>query len=319
MSSKHNNTHKNRKPPGHYPDGSQSNLFSNKYQNLNSRKAASACPQTYQQHTLISSSTFTDQVGSTEPTDKETDQPLRLTSHCSVPSETGGRQVQMTDTHTIANKPVFRSKLRRQRLRQRVHKRTVFDVARYHEIKNKCRALARTVVATPAPKCKPLPELSRLQALLDVDFETGVLTARVRRQQLQPGDILGANCNGYLQVYIDNEPYRVHRLIWKLCYGKDPDGHLDHRDGNRSNNAISNLRDVTPQQNARNRCKASANSSGRLGVSKCSTTGLWVADIGLNDRSVHLGKYKRLECAVSARECGERYLFGVISQDREAA
>jgi hypothetical protein len=33
---------------------------------------------------------------------------------------------------------------------------------------------------------------------------------------------------------------------------------------------------------------------------------------------VHLGKYERLECAVLARECGERYLFGVVSQDWEA-
>jgi len=132
------------------------------------------------------------------------------------------------------------------------------------------------------------------------------------------GDFAMPGDAAYLQIYIDHKPYRVHRLIWKMYHGRDPVSHVDHRDGNRTNNAIRNLRDVTPLQNARNRCKVSTNSSGRLGVSKCSTTGLWVADIGLNDRSVHLGKYERLECAVSARECGERYLFGVVSQDREA-
>jgi hypothetical protein len=322
MLTRHNTPLNTKKPPGADTlDGSKFD-FARQQNNqiLNSRKAASACLQTYQLRTQISSSTYIGQDDSTEPTDKATDQQAPWTSHCAMLSETGGRQVQMTDTHTATDRPVFKSKLRRQHHRQRIHKRTVFDEARYREIKAKCRALAKTVVATPAPRCKPLPDFDRLHALLVADFETGVLTARVKRPRLQPGDTLGTHSSGgYLQIYIDNEPYRVHRLIWKMFHGRDPVGHVDHRDGSRSNNAIRNLRDVTPLQNSRNRCKVSTNSSGRLGVSKCSRTGLWAADIGCNDQVINLGKYKRLECAIAARECGEKYLFGAVSQNREAA
>jgi len=224
----------------------------------------------------------------------------------------------MFETTSQLERHIFRSKRNRQRKRARIHKRTVFDAARYLEIKNKCLALKKTVRVAPALMYNPLPSVERLNELLVVDFEAGSVWARVTRSRLQRGDLLGQNASGYVQVSIDGRHYKLHRLIWKMKHGCDPTGQIDHIDGNRQNNSIINLRDVTSMENCRNRCQHSSNSSGRLGVTKQSATGLWAAEIGLNGRNIKLGSYADLADAIAARECGELYLYGAVSGNREA-
>ena len=313
--------HKKRKPPGADTlDGSQLNFARQQNnQNPKSAKAASACLETYQTHTRITSSTSTDQESYIAPTDKVTDRRVRSISRSSTQSEVGEKEAQMVDTLETSNKPVFRSKLRRQRQRRRMHKRTVFDAARYDELQAKCLALAKTAKAAPAPKYNRLPSLSRLNELLVTNFETGAVRAKVCRPRLKPGDLLGSNATGYLQIYIDGKPYKLHRVIWKMKYGCDPVGQIDHKDGNKKNNRIANLRDVSPLENNRNRCLKSSCSSGRTGVSRCSTTGLWVAHASINNRVVHLGKYTVLQDAIAARQCGEQFLYGITLEKQEAA
>jgi hypothetical protein len=62
-----------------------------------------------------------------------------------------------------------------------------------------------------------------------------------------------------------------------MFYGKIPDGKvIDHIDGNRKNNVISNLRLLDKSENTRNCKKREDNTSGETGVYK--TGGKWVAD-----------------------------------------
>jgi hypothetical protein len=54
---------------------------------------------------------------------------------------------------------------------------------------------------------------------------------------------------GYWQIVVSNRSYFAHRLAWLYEYGQWPAMFLDHVDGNKVNNAISNLREVTHKEN----------------------------------------------------------------------
>lgn len=59
---------------------------------------------------------------------------------------------------------------------------------------------------------------------------------------------------GYIMANIKGFPRRVHRLVWEAIYGEIPQGlQIDHKDGDRTNNRVSNLRLATNQQNSSNR------------------------------------------------------------------
>lgn len=64
----------------------------------------------------------------------------------------------------------------------------------------------------------------------------------------------GANNCGYREIVFKGKNYKVHKIILETFIEK-PEGNyqVDHIDRNRSNNDISNLRWVTPQENSLNR------------------------------------------------------------------
>lgn len=77
----------------------------------------------------------------------------------------------------------------------------------------------------------------------------------------------------------------LHRLVYELAHGSIPAGlQIDHIDGNRSNNFLSNLRVVTSQQNNCNRTAAK-------GCYFHKPTQKWLAKIKLDGKSKHLGYY----------------------------
>lgn len=68
--------------------------------------------------------------------------------------------------------------------------------------------------------------------------------------------VRGSERNGYLRISIENKQYSIHRLIWETFNGIIPEGYcIDHIDGNRANNSISNLRLVTQSENMKNAMK----------------------------------------------------------------
>ena len=81
---------------------------------------------------------------------------------------------------------------------------------------------------------KQLPSLERLQQLFVYDSQTGSLTRRVSTSaNARQGDRVGSRHNaGYLQMQLDGKKYLVHRIIWKLVTGKDPEElEVDHKNG----------------------------------------------------------------------------------------
>jgi hypothetical protein len=148
----------------------------------------------------------------------------------------------------------------------------------------------------------------RLRAVLDYDPETGVFTWKQRRKNCRVGAIAGsATVRGYIEIKIDGKHHLAHRLAWLHVHGTWPTNVIDHIDGNGSNNAISNLRDVTQSQNAENRKRAHANNKcGLLGVGRSRSK--WRARILLYGEELHLGTFDTPEEAHAVYLAAKREL-----------
>lgn len=111
--------------------------------------------------------------------------------------------------------------------------------------------------------------------------------------------------NGYMRGSIFNKKYRAHRVVWCLSYGKWPENQIDHIDGIRSNNLISNLRDVTASENNKNSKRPYTNKSGFVGVCFHKGANKWEARIKACGKSEYLGIFTQKKDAIAARKAAE--------------
>jgi hypothetical protein len=165
-------------------------------------------------------------------------------------------------------------------------------------------------------KPNPLPSLAELNDLLDYDPETGLFTWKKNRgKRVCAGSIAGnLHHSGYINIRINGKLYPTHRLAYKMCYGSDPVGMLDHINMDKSNNRIANLRDATATQNQRNKRAPKNNTSGFKGVCWYPTRKSWRAHIKINKKFTHLGYYKTKEEAALAYEKAAKELFGEFAR-----
>jgi hypothetical protein len=97
--------------------------------------------------------------------------------------------------------------------------------------------------------------VERLREVLSYDSKTGLFRWKIKTSKKTPttvGDIAGGGTSGrYWRIAIDGKRYYAHRLAWLYVYGvwvKE----IDHKDLNKQNNAIDNLRDTTRSKNNAN-------------------------------------------------------------------
>lgn len=150
-------------------------------------------------------------------------------------------------------------------------------------------------------------------ALFHYNPETGVFTrmgdSRGRGKKFERAGSISSAREGkmkYRQIYIDYKPYREHRLAWFYMTGHWPSGEIDHINGNGLDNRFSNLRNVSQQENAKNRRMPSNNTSGCMGVYWDENNNSWYAEIYDNRKRVRLGFFKTFFDACSARKSAER-------------
>lgn len=114
------------------------------------------------------------------------------------------------------------------------------------------------------------------------------------------------NSHGYLCGKLLGRTYTAHRVVWLITSGAWPTDQIDHIDGDRTNNRLANLREVTRSGNMRNRCVAINNTSGTTGVSWHAKSGRWKAQIRIGGKTRSLGTFDLLADAREARLAANR-------------
>jgi len=152
-------------------------------------------------------------------------------------------------------------------------------------------------------KITDTPSIERLRELFAYEPDTGVITRLVAAGRSRSMSTVGAICDtGYLVVKVDGKKLKAHRLAWALYHGSWPKNHIDHINGVKTDNRLSNLRDVTVAQNLQNqrRPQVSNKSCEFLGVSLDKRKNLWVAQIQVNRKGIYIGRFKTAEEAHAA-------------------
>jgi hypothetical protein len=140
-----------------------------------------------------------------------------------------------------------------------------------------------------------------LKKQLQYDENTGLFSRFTAKQGARVGLVLGSgDGKGYLEIRVNWKKYKAHRLAWLYVYGEFPNCDLDHRDGNRSNNRIKNLRLCTEMENLKNSGVRSGNVSGVKGVNWHKSRGKWQARATVNYKTHYLGLFETLEEASAA-------------------
>ena len=98
--------------------------------------------------------------------------------------------------------------------------------------------------------------------------------------------------NGYWRISIKRKFYQAHGLVWLFHKGEMPKYEVDHINGNKADNRIENLRDISHKHNTQNvRLPRSKNKTGFLGVTKSIKKGLFSATIQVDGKTKILGHY----------------------------
>lgn len=150
-----------------------------------------------------------------------------------------------------------------------------------------------------------------LKANLRYDSETGDFTwLKQVGSRVSVGTIAGCKTRyGYVSIRVLGGTYLAHRLAWLYTYGEMPKMHIDHINGVKDDNRLCNLREASKSENGFNRDKPRTNKTGYKGVSLCGCIkNPYVSQIGVNGKSIRLGRFPTAELAHEAyREAAKKY------------
>lgn len=163
----------------------------------------------------------------------------------------------------------------------------------------------------PAASTAPL-SADRLRELVDYDPATGIFRRRV---STSPRALAGQVCGdldskGYVRLRVDKKRYLAHRLAWLYTHGAWPEDQIDHINGERTDNRISNLRPATNTENLRNSSGRARSASGLKGVSVACGNGRWRARIRAEGREKQIGVFSSEQEAKAAYDAAAKAAFG---------
>lgn len=152
-----------------------------------------------------------------------------------------------------------------------------------------------------------------ISEVLEYCKENGVLRWKEKRGRVNIGDIAGCVKNdGYRWLRVGQKTYSAHRIAWFLSFGDWPKNEIDHINGDKDDNRISNLRDVDKSTNMQNCRKPNTiNSLGILGVSRRGSR--FRATIRHGGKSIHIGYFNTADAAHHAYIKSKRNLHNGCS------
>ena len=144
--------------------------------------------------------------------------------------------------------------------------------------------------------------------------ESGVftwLTNRGRNHSIK-GSVAGVikQPSGYRCIRLHGQAFLAHRLAMFYVNGFWPEDLIDHINGDRLDNRMSNLRICSKAQNIRNSKMKRTNRCGLKGVHWHKPTGKWRASITVDRKNISLGLYTNPEEAHAAYTAAADLMHG---------
>ena len=173
--------------------------------------------------------------------------------------------------------------------------------------------IANLRLRNPSAKMPLTPE--RLRELLHYDPESGVFLWLKTTRATSAGDVAGCvRAHGYRSITVDGAPFYAHRLAWFYVHGAWPQHQVDHKNGDRDDNRIANLDDVTPSRNYHNTTKLGRNNTtGYRGVTRYGDK--FIAQ-GMIERKLHvISMHDTAEDAAEAYKKWHIEKFGALPEN----
>jgi len=138
------------------------------------------------------------------------------------------------------------------------------------------------------------------------DGEAGAFYFRLKDGTLKRAG--WTDSHGYRLIRLFGDLVREHHLVWLFEMGKWPDFELDHKDGNPSNNKISNLRAADRHRQGANQRLQTRRVGCYKGVYKVGNR--YTAKIKYKGKSKHLGMFDTPEEAAKKYNESAQFYFG---------
>lgn len=156
------------------------------------------------------------------------------------------------------------------------------------------------------------PSLTQEQAKELFEYKDGALYWKklcTNKTKQRIGEKAGyIHKHGYRIISFYGKQYKAHRLMFLYHHGYIPE-FIDHINGDRADNRIENLREVTRSENQYNK-SAQRNRSGYRGVTWHQKSNKWAVRVMKDGKSRSFGYFDDLEFAGFVAEEARRKLYG---------
>lgn len=162
------------------------------------------------------------------------------------------------------------------------------------------------------------PPLERLHECFSYNPRTGVLRWKIRpTNNVAIGSVARCiNKLGYKVVRLDRRLFLVHRIVWALHYGAWPEVNLDHKNMDKTDNRIANLRLAPRSHNMANTPPQNRNGLPK-GCYKLEGRQRWYSRIQIGGKGKFLGGFATVEEAAAAFKRAHQAAHGEFSRCEE--